>query len=383
MGIRQTNSLDLAFVYVGGAHHIMHSAPVAAFLAKEPDVEVTVYVIEQEEAEEFQRIAETHGVSDIPVRMLSIPSWINFLGKINPPWKSLKLPRLVFSLGRLRQHDALILTERTTTVIRRIPGNNPKLIHIPHGAGDRAKGFEKRLNLFDAVIVAGEKDRQRMIHEGVVKESRCFVSGYVKLGQIEHQRTKSSKKLFKNDRPIILYNPHFNESLSSWKWARKIVDAITADGRFNLIFAPHIRLFSSANDQQRLPWESLAIADKIIVDLGSSRSCDMTYTDASDIYLGDVSSQVYEFISRPRPCIFLSAHDDAVLDGPDYAFHAFGPVIDDLANLSDAFSKALTAPQAYEAQQRKVSEYAFGDYRNAPQNAANVILQCFGIGLST
>ena len=32
----------------------------------------------------------------------------------------------------------------------------------------------------------------------------------------------------------------------------------------------------------------------------------MTYTKQADIYLGDVSSQVYEFMLKPRPCIFFN-----------------------------------------------------------------------------
>ena len=40
--------------------------------------------------------------------------------------------------------------------------------------------------------------------------------------------------------------------------------------------------------------------------MGSVRSIDMTYTDQASVYIGDVSSQVYEFLRRPRPCIFLN-----------------------------------------------------------------------------
>ena len=32
----------------------------------------------------------------------------------------------------------------------------------------------------------------------------------------------------------------------------------------------------------------------------------MAYTQRADIYLGDVSSQVYEFLLNPRPCVFLN-----------------------------------------------------------------------------
>ena len=51
-----------------------------------------------------------------------------------------------------------------------------------------------------------------------------------------------------------------------------------------------------------------AVAGRVIVDLDSHRLNDMTYTNAADIYLGDVSSQVYEFSTQPRPCVFINAH---------------------------------------------------------------------------
>ena len=34
----------------------------------------------------------------------------------------------------------------------------------------------------------------------------------------------------------------------------------------------------------------------------------MSYLSA-DVYLGDVSSQVYEFIYKPRPCLFLNSNE--------------------------------------------------------------------------
>ena len=48
--------------------------------------------------------------------------------------------------------------------------------------------------------------------------------------------------------------------------------------------------------------KQLLRAPNLRFDPGSPASTDMTYTRAADIYLGDVSSQVYEFIAEPRPC---------------------------------------------------------------------------------
>jgi CDP-glycerol glycerophosphotransferase (TagB/SpsB family) len=193
------------------------------------------------------------------------------------------------------------------------------MIHIPHGAGDRAKGFEPRLALFDHIIVAGPKDRLRMIAHGLVTPKHISVSGAIKVAACRRMQ-RDTAPLFNNDRKIILYNPHFDHRLASWqRFAAPLIDAIVADGRYNLIVAPHTRMFEMANDGERQKRHRRSIADRVIVDLGSERLNNMSYTLAADIYVGDVSSQVYEFLTAPKPCIFIDAHGAAWEDNPDYA----------------------------------------------------------------
>ena len=64
----------------------------------------------------------------------------------------------------------------------------------------------------------------------------------------------------------------------------------------------------------------------MIVDLGSERSLDMTYALVADIYAGDVSSQVYEFLATPKPCVFLNAHGLRWKDNPDFPNWDLGDV---------------------------------------------------------
>ena len=44
----------------------------------------------------------------------------------------------------------------------------------------------------------------------------------------------------------------------------------------------------------------LALA--VLVNVGT------VYVRAASLYIGDASSQVYEFLERPRPCIFVNCH---------------------------------------------------------------------------
>src|SRR3546814_7405493 len=62
-----------------------------------------------------------------------------------------------------------------------------------------------------------------MIKEGVVTASTCSVSGYVKAAAV-HKISPNLPKLFDNNRDTVIYNPHFDEKLSSWwKYGKDII----------------------------------------------------------------------------------------------------------------------------------------------------------------
>jgi hypothetical protein len=113
----------------------------------------------------------------------------------------------------------------------------------------------------------------------------------------------------------------------------------------------------------------------ILIDTGSDRSFDMTYTRAADIYLGDVSSQVYEFTYyRRRPCVFLNpnGYDQAQMN-----FWRFGPVLDAIDTLEEAL---VIAEQKFEKdfriEQDIYVEAAFSSDKRPPsQRGAEAIGQ--------
>ena len=82
----------------------------------------------------------------------------------------------------------------------------------------------------------------------------------------------------------------------------------------------------------------------------------MSYTRNADLYIGDVSSQIYEFIQRPRPAIFLNSHGAKWHDDPSYAFWHFGQVVDDVADLGAALERAF--PLSEEDRQRQSAAFA-------------------------
>ena len=101
----------------------------------------------------------------------------------------------------------------------------------------------------------------------------------------------------------------------------------------------------------RLP-RHYARHDNILIDKGSAASTDMTYMMAADIYLGDVSSQVYEFLIEPRPCVFLSPREVDWKDDRSYENWQLGQVVDDVdTGLREALDRAHDVQPSYAARQ--------------------------------
>ena len=135
--------------------------------------------------------------------------------------------------------------------MRNLSDSLPPLIHIPHGAGDRAKSYDPRIKKYDYVLVAGEKDQRRMINDNLTTAAKCYVTGYIKPFAVRRM-DMPLPQLFKNKNPIVLYNAHFDHELSSWpKFGEGLLKAFSNKKNMNFIFAPHIRLFEYASEDIR------------------------------------------------------------------------------------------------------------------------------------
>ena len=100
----------------------------------------------------------------------------------------------------------------------------------------------------------------------------------------------------------------------------------------------------------------------------AQRAWTLTYTRAADIYIGDVSSQIYEFLIKPRPCIFLNSHHAAWQGNPDYAFWNFGPVIDSVAVLDTCLRNSQKDHSKYWSMQEQGFRTTF-DQHSTPASA--------------
>lgn len=371
---RRDNPTRIAFSFIGGAHQFWHAVPVAAALSHMADVAITCFVVDVEDAAIMAEMLVGLGAGPVKIVVMTLPRVLQSLLTLR--WRRVRSPlkiiRLAWWSRIIARSDLIVAVERTSVLLKWLRSSTPPMVHIPHGAGDRERGYDRRIRRFDYVLAAGEKDRDRFIALGLARADRIWVSGYVK--QAGMQRLHQIRpRFFDNDRPTIVYNPHFSHTLGSWREVgREVIAAIAADGRYNLIFAPHVRLIEDASAQEREELEALARTGSVLIDLGSPRSIDMSYTAAADLYLGDVSSQVYEFCSEPRPCVFINAHGVAWRDDPHYAMWAFGEVIEQVEQLVPALAAAFAAPAAFSWVQREAVRRSFGDpLLDAAQVAAN------------
>jgi hypothetical protein len=364
--------VKIAFLYIGGLHQVFHTAAVAAEMSRQDDYDVHCLYATEDTLTLFDEITTAFEAGPIRRTRLELSRiWKPVLQTLNIP-QAHKLLRLHAMRHLLSEFDAIVTPERTSAVLRNWVAPSTKLIHFKHGAGDGQKGFEDRLRAFDLVVVSGEKDKQRLYDENLVSRGNCIVAGSVKIATVERLGT-SRKSLFANTRQTVLYNPHFNDKLGSWQnWGPRIVEQFARQSEFNLVVAPHIRMFERASLAERAAFESLAVPGRVIIDAGSRLSCDMTYTNSCDIYVGDVSSQSYEFFSQPRPCVFLNSHSLDWHDDRNYAFWHYGDVVDDVDEVIGAVQRATAIwARSYEKLQRNAVAHALGqNYRDAPARAA-------------
>jgi CDP-glycerol glycerophosphotransferase (TagB/SpsB family) len=162
-----------------------------------------------------------------------------------------------------------------------------------------------------------------------------------------------------------------------------VLEQFAANDRYNLIFAPHIRLVDEAPTATREAVAPFADHPRIHVDLGGPAAIDMTYTRCADLYLGDVSSQIYEFLREPRPAVFLNAHGVEWRGDESYLHWTYGPVLDSPEGLIDQIDDAFASHGDYLATQQAGFAASFDiQHRPSSERAAAAIARLLDPGLA-
>jgi hypothetical protein len=350
-------------------HQIAHSAPIAFELIRHTrQLDVTLLASSPAQFDYLQRAAAHYGLAYADIRLLRLPAWLRPIARVlDAIMPFSRIAMLLANLPIFRSLDLLVVPEKTSLLLRSHCGlKSLKMVHTRHGAGDREVGFDRASGKFDMVLVSGRKIADRLQDAGLLKADGYTIVGYPKF---DLHAGMARPKLFDNDRPTVLYNPHCSPRLSSWyRDGLAVLEAFYRSGKYNLIFAPHVMLFSKrvqvSLDRLRLDWpghipERYRDCPHLLIDTGSARSCDMTYTRAADLYLGDASSQVYEFLLTPRPCAFLNSHGANWRGDANYRHWHAGPVLDNAEQLEAAIDAAFACHADYLPVQRELFDYSF------------------------
>lgn len=323
-------------------HQAAHSAGIAGALAlAAEDRKVIAATGNENIRREVEKLLSAEQIAALEWVDLSLPSWLHkLLTPINRLVPIIRLARLYWHRSQLRKNALIISTERTCLTLKRHWQKKkqavPRFAYIPHGSGDRNVAIHPALKDFDLCLVSGQKVVDQLVQAGAAQRENCCIIGYPKFDIL---RGRQKEIFFDNDRPTFVYNPHFDPHMSSWFGHGPVILEFfyrNADC-FNLIFAPHVMLFQKTvhiSPEYRVTRRRPDVDPKyfqaanIRIDTNSSRLFDMSYTLSADAYIGDVSSQIYEFLTRPRACFFIDVH------GGDYDFWRNGPVVKNAAALT-------------------------------------------------
>lgn len=360
--------IKVAFLYNHDiSHQIAHSAPIAVELVRNhPDIDVSIITSSDVQYAMVREVFNKAKVTIPTMIRIALPTWaelFNSVVRYFMPFR--RIAQLYFNKDLFAKFDALIVPETTTALLKTKLGlKGVKLIYTQHGAGDAAIGFKPIIRAYDFVLASGEKVRDRLLSLGCITKQGHAVIGYPKFDLIT-QSGVTKPKLFANDNPVILYNPHCNPNLSSWyDWKDDLLDFFVDNPQYNLIVAPHVMLFQRrihiSLGGGKIRWRSdipikYLKCSNIRFDLGGTACIDMTYTLAADIYMGDVSSQIYEFMIRARPCIFLNPHNIAWQDSDDFTHWNYGQVINAIEDMGSCIEQAESSFSHY----RPIQEAGF------------------------
>ena len=367
-------------------HQIAHSAPIAFELARaNAAVEVLLLATSPAQLAHLQQMAEAYPGLRCAFRLLELPPLARRIARgLDAVAPVTRVAMLLANRDLFASLDVLVVPEKTSLLLRQRFGlRDLKFVHTRHGAGDREVGFDRSSGAFDLVLISGPKVRERLQQAGLLREEGHAIVGYAKFDLLRN--SPPAPKLFANDRPTVVYNPHFSPRLSSWyRDGLAILEYFYRSDRYNLIFAPHVMLFRKrwqiSIDRLRIDRpgtipQRYFDCPHLLIDTGSARSVDMSYTRAADLYLGDASSQVYEFLFEPRPCVFVNSQRARWQGDVNYTHWQAGPVIDDVASLDEALAHAFRDHAAWLPRQRDLFAHSFdfGDQPSAVRGAQAIL----------
>ena len=363
----------LGFFLISHKAHVHHTVPVACEVSMDSRFSVTIFVSTQKIKEIVKSIFLLYPGHKCTILFLKTSKFYTITraikGRLYPGLNSI----LKFNLEELFTYDALITPHPyLSIVLDRDKEKKLKYILLTHGSGDSPISYDVEKSRYDLLLLGGREVCETAIANGLGNADKIKLVGYAKF-DIVKRRDKENKVLFKNDKPVIVYAPSYLKNYSSWyKWGEQILDYFSRQDKYNLIFAPHVKVFQSKSSEKLE--KKYADFNNILIDTGSDSLIDMTYTQNSDLFMGDVSSQGYEFLYHPRPCVFLNPYH---LDWKKekILMWQLGEIVDDISQLDSKLDMAFANHAQYAEKQKEafVNRFSLTDIPSGKRAAEEII----------
>ncbi len=342
----------ICFLYIDEPYNIYHSLSIAIELHRTYRIQVSILCTERNHSIIDETLRDNN-TTDLKVKIIR-PFWhFTF-----PHYIEIKLQfrhQLFLRYRRLlSSYDGIVCSLYNDLLLKQYlyKKNPPKLIFAGHGIANRAYSYDDKIKEFDYILLAGKKEKNIRASLNQLKENSYLLTGYVKYDMCRNLKTD---KIFQNDKPTVLYNPHWLREYSSfYDHGLSILEQFAHNEDYNLICAPH-SLLTTRNKSLIPKINKYKKYKNIHIDLRSQNCHDMTYLKISDIYLGDISSQALEFLlHKKRPCLFIDINN-LIKDKYEYHTWALGDVISDSRNITNIIRDMLMDyPDQYQSIQSAI-----------------------------
>ncbi len=323
----------LAFFLIGHKAHIHHVIPIACECSVIEGFQVDVLTSTEVNYRIINDLLELYPDNKCNVVLLKPTKWYELTRKFKkkpyPTYDNI----INNNFDRIVSYDVLLTPQHyLNRIMDRDEAKNKIYVLLTHGSGDSPVSYSRAKGRYNLTLL-GSDEIIRLAKENLKTSNTVYKNiGYAKL---EIAEKISTDHPFVNKRPTVVYNPSYVKNFSSWKeWGIQIIDFFAQHKEFNLIFAPHLKLFQ--NNSTRKLVKRYCDCENILIDTGSDALIDMTYTKYADIYLGDISSQGYEFLYKPRPCVFLNPYGNK-----EVKMWELGDVVCDIKEFDTAINSAI------------------------------------------
>jgi len=347
------------FCYNQAIHHIYHSLFIAVELS---NIQKKYPVVV------FSTSKEASGI--IEEELSLTPNNVKFIKIKHPGYNRVGLNVNWFVLlCRLRMHKpkAVIVTDYFDNVFRQL---SLKTFWVYTFHGPENRGYTHlHIKDYDLIILPGEGELGRLENK-VGKLTNFEITGYSKFDYFRYHKLKPLN-LFKDSKPVIMYNPHFDKAQSSFfDKGLELLQALSETNRYNILFMPHPDLARKYPD---LVGKSPGIPNVVTVN---RPKINLNYMVNVDVYITDVSSAVYEWFYFNKPAVFFNTKGVHWKKNNLYPVWTCGRVVEDIPEMLKAIEDSLVHPEEFEVQRKETFNKTFSSRnKNVSEVIAQVILE--------